>query len=108
MPGTIGTFVTWLGTSGAASAAATAAATAAVGAVATKAMAKKPVTAPTAIIPTPDKPQEQKAIDQSVLLKRNATAAAGALSGNASTLLTGSGGVSPATLNLGSTSLLGQ
>jgi hypothetical protein len=103
MPATGGAFVTWLGSSGVATAAATAATTAVVGAVANKAMTKKPVTPTTAVIPTPDKPQ-----DQSVLMKRNATAAAGALSGNASTLLTGSGGVNPATLNLGSTSLLGQ
>lgn len=104
MPGTGGALATWLGSSGVAAAAATAA----VGALATKALTKKPDTPAVPVAATPDKPQEKQAVDQSVLLKRNATAAAGALSGNASTLLTGSGGVSPGNLNLGSTSLLGQ
>lgn len=55
-----------------------------------------------------DKPQEKQEVDRSTILKRNATAAQGALAGNASTLLSGTGGVSSNALNLGSSSLLGQ
>ncbi len=104
MPTTAGLVGTWLGTSGVAAAAATAV----VGAYASKALAKAPESpkAPTPITQT--KLQEKQAVNRSKLLERNASAAAGALSGNSSTLLTGSGGISPQSLSLGSSTLLGE
>lgn len=55
-----------------------------------------------------DKPQAKQEVDRSAIEKRNGVAAMGALAGNGSTLLTGSGGVSSGSLNLGSSTLLGQ
>lgn len=89
----------------------TAVGTAAVGAAASKALAPKP---PKAEMPAPltaaDKPQAAKEADMSQIAKKNALAASatGALSGNNSTLLTGSQGVSSGALNLGQNTLLGS
>jgi len=83
--------------------------TAGIGAVTSAALAPG---APKIDAPKPlgeaDKPQAKQEVDRSTILKRNATAAQGALAGNASTLLSGTGGVSAGSLNLGSSSLLGQ
>lgn len=82
--------------------------TAVAGAAATAALSKTPkVDAPKPLTQA-DKPQAKQEVDRSALLKRNATAAMGALAGNSSTLLSGTGGVSPGSLNLGSNSLLGN
>lgn len=57
-----------------------------------------------------DKPptvQAEKAADRNQILEKNSIAAMGALSGNSSTLLTGSQGVTGG-LNLGGSTLLGQ
>lgn len=107
MPTTAGAAFTWLGSSGVAAAAATAVA----GAYASKALAPKPQeqkVSPLTLADKPAKPQE--AIDPQAAAKKNALAASatGALSGNSGTWLTGSNGVSPANLSLGSTSLLGE
>lgn len=88
---------------------ATAAATAIAGAVVSKALAPKQQEqkAPAA----PDAPPKTQATqDPMAIAKKNAFAAsaAGSLSGNNSTLLTGSTGVNPANLNLGQSTLLGQ
>jgi hypothetical protein len=58
-----------------------------------------------------DKPpgvQAEKQVDRNLMLNKNTIASAGALAGNSSTLLTGSQGVNPGSLNLGSSTLLGQ
>lgn len=107
MPTTAGAAFTWLGSSGVAAAAATAVA----GAVASKALAPKQVAQKVDPLSLVDKPQKtQEAIDPQTLAKKNALAASatGALSGNSGTWLSGSNGVSPANLSLGSTSLLGE
>lgn len=83
--------------------------TAGVGAVASKVLAPKaPKASTTPAMTQAQRPQEKQQVDQTEILKRNATAATGALSGNASTLLTGSGGVDSGSLNLGTSTLLGQ
>ena len=68
--------------------------------------------APKIDVPKPlgqaDKPQAKQEVDRNAILKRNGNASMGALSGNASTLLSGTGGVASSVLNLGSSSLLGQ
>jgi len=84
--------------------------TAGIGAVASAALAPK---APKPQGPAPltqaDKPPAQlKAPDQAAMLEKNSIAAMGALAGNSSTLLTGSSGVAPGSLNLGASTLLGQ
>ena len=95
-------------TAGAVGTAATIAGTAVAGAAASSALAKTPqVDAPKPLTQA-DKPQAAQAVDRAELLKRNAAAASSALSGNASTLLSGSSGISPGSLNLGSNSLLGK
>lgn len=91
----------------------TAATTAAVGAVVSAALAPKPEkqSQPVTPISSADKPpQSTRAPDLSDIAKKNALAASasGALSGNSSTLLTGSQGISPSSLNLGQSKLLGQ
>jgi hypothetical protein len=91
------------------SAVGTAAATAVVGAAASQALAPKPQkqAAPTA----PDAPPKAQATqDPMAIAKKNALAAsaAGSMSGNNSTLLTGSQGINPANLNLGQSVLLGE
>jgi len=94
------------------SAAGTAAATAVVGAVVSQALAPKQKDKPQQQqqITQADKPQEVKQVDQSALQKKNALAmaAGGSLSGNSGTLLTGSSGVNSNSLNLGTSTLLGQ
>lgn len=93
------------------SAAATAATTAVVGAVVSKALAPKPQQQAVKPVTDADKPpQAEKAADLNSIAKKNALAAAagGQLAGNSSTLLTGSTGVDPGSLNLGTSSLLGQ
>jgi len=87
---------------------------AAIGAAVTAATAPKPQKAetPTAINPG-DKPpgvQAEKAVDRSALLNRNAAAAGadGAFAGQGSTLLTGARGINSSSLNLGTSTLLGQ
>lgn len=108
MPTTAGAIGTWLGSSGVAAAAATAA----VGALATSALTKKPEQQAQTVAPltAADKPQQVQAPDVSQIKNKNAmaAAAAGALGGNNSTLLSGSQGVAGTSLNLGSTTLLGQ
>lgn len=107
MPTTGAAVVGWLGTSGVAAAAATAA----VGALATKALAPKPQDQAKPPLPlgSADKPQDVQAPERSNLKQQNAlaAAAAGSLSGNSSTLLTGSSGASGG-LNLGTNTLLGS
>jgi len=85
--------------------------TAGIGAVASKVLAPKAPKAPTvAPLTQADRPQEANTVDRAALLNKNASAAsaAGALSGNSSTLLTGSTGVATGGLNLGTSTLLGQ
>ena len=83
--------------------------TAAAGAAATSALTKAPkVDAPKPLTQADKPAQAAQAVDRNALLKRNATAAMGALAGNASTLLSGTSGVSPGSLNLGGNSLLGK
>ncbi len=106
MPTTGAGFATWLGSSGVAAAAATAA----VGAVVSKALAPKQAAQTVAPVTTADKPQAAQAVDPAALAKKNALAAsaAGALAGNSSTVLSGSQGIAPASLNLGTNTLLGS
>ncbi len=61
-------------------------------------------------VTTADKPQAAQAVDPAALAKKNALAAsaAGALAGNSSTVLSGSQGIAPASLNLGTNTLLGS
>jgi hypothetical protein len=135
MPTTIGAGVSWLGTAiggtgaaagagtaaaagagtaagaGLGTALATAAVTSAVGALASKALApKQQQQQQVKNLTNIDKPQEAKTVDYNALKDKNALAAAasGLLSGNSATLLTGSKGVSPGSLNLGTNSLLGS
>lgn len=90
----------------------TAVGTAAVGAAATQALTKQPKAEPQipAISQADKPPQQAKAPEISDIAKKNALAAsaAGALSGNNSTLLTGSQGIAANSLNLGQSKLLGQ
>ncbi|MGJ7508690.1 hypothetical protein [Variovorax sp. GT1P44] len=99
-------------TAAAASAAITAVGTAALGAAASKALAPKQPTSTTQVTPLTqaDKPQAAKDVDLNAIKNKNAmaAAAAGQLSGNNSTLLTGSSGVNSGSLNLGTSTLLGQ
>jgi hypothetical protein len=88
--------------------AASIAGTAVAGAAATSALAKTPKVETPKPLTQADKPQAKQEVDRSTILKRNATAAMGALSGNSSTLLSGTGGVSAGSLNLGGNSLLGS
>jgi hypothetical protein len=101
------------GTAATVSAVATGVLTAAAGAVVTSALApKQPKAEPQipAISQADKPPQAARAPDLSAIAKKNAltASAAGALSGNNSTLLTGSQGISPSSLNLGRSTLLGQ
>lgn len=99
------------GVAGLLSAAGTAAATAVAGALVSKALAPKPQQQQVKPLDSADKPpQAEKAPDINAIAKKNALAASasGALSGNSSTLLTGSQGVNPGSLNLGTSTLLGQ
>lgn len=108
MPTGLGAVGTWLGSSGVAAAAATAA----VGALASAALTKKPEQQQQTVAPVTaaDKPQQVQAPDVSQIKNKNAlaAAAAGQLAGNNSTLLTGSTGVAGSSLNLGTSTLLGQ
>jgi len=93
-----------------ASAIGTSIATAVAGAAVSKALAPKqqaqtaPIVAPTA------PPKAQEATSPVDIVKKNAALAAanGSLAGNSSTVLSGPQGVSPGSLNLGQSSLLGQ
>lgn len=89
---------------------ATAAITSAVGALASKALTPKQQQQQVKNLTNVDKPQEAKSVDYNAIKDKNALAAAasGMLSGNNATLLTGSQGVSPGSLNLGTNSLLGS
>lgn len=64
----------------------------------------------TPTIPTPEKPpQATKAPDRTAMLAANASAAMpGAMRGNSSTFLSGTGGIEMSTLNLGRNTLLGS
>jgi hypothetical protein len=93
------------------SAVGTAAATAVVGAVVSQALAPKAPKQEVKPVTSADAPPKaQAAQDPMEIAKKNALAASanGSLSGNNSTLLTGANGISPANLNLGQSSLLGQ
>lgn len=82
------------------------------GSVVSKALAPKQPSQGAQVAPLTqaDKPQAEKAPDRSQIENKNAmaAAAAGQLAGNNSTLLTGSQGINPGTLNLGSSTLLGN
>lgn len=91
-----------------ASAVATGVYAAGAGLAVSKALTPKPVKAAVAQLTQADKPQAAQQVDRSKIEQRNSVAAMGALSGNSSTLLTGSGGVASGSLNLGSSALLGQ
>jgi hypothetical protein len=69
----------------------------------------KPDAPAAAAVPAPEKPpQATKTPDRKAVGSANAAMAAGPMAGNASTFLTGSGGVDPGALNLGKNTLLGQ
>jgi len=125
MPTTIGAGASWLGSAiggtaaagagttaaaGLGTSLATAAVTAAVGALASKALMPKQEQQAIKPVSQAEKPQEAKAVDYNAIKDKNALAAAasGMLSGNGSTLLTGSSGVNPGSLNLGTNTLLGN
>lgn len=65
---------------------------------------------PAPTIATPEKPpQATKAPDRTAMLAANASAAMpGAMRGNSSTFLSGTGGIDMSTLNLGRNTLLGS
>jgi hypothetical protein len=89
----------------------TAVGTAAASAEVAKALQPKQQAQTVAPVTEADKPpQAEKAPDTADIARKNALAASatGALAGNSSTLLTGSAGVSPGSLNLGGSTLLGQ
>lgn len=109
MPTTGAGVAAWLGSSGVAAAAATAV----VGAIASSALTKKPAEQPQQPLSAnanAKPPTAQEATSPEDIAKKNALAASatGALSGNSATVLTGANGISPANLNLGRSSLLGQ
>jgi hypothetical protein len=110
MPTTGAAFTAWAG-SAAGTAVLTTAATTVVGALATKALTPKaPEQQPQTVTQADAPPKAQTAQDPVAIAKKNALAASatGSLSGNGSTLLTGANGISPANLNLGQSTLLGQ
>lgn len=107
MPTTAGAVGAWLGSSGVAAAAATAV----VGAAVSQAMAPKPPKQESQAVTAADAPPKAQAtVDPLNLAKKNALAASatGSLAGQNSTVLTGSQGINPANLSLGTSSLLGQ
>jgi hypothetical protein len=100
------------GAASAASAAVTAVGTAAAGALVSKALGPKPPEQAKQVQPLSqaEKPQAAKEVDATAIRNKNALAAAamGSLAGNNATLLTGSQGINPGGLNLGTNSLLGS
>lgn len=83
--------------------------TAIVGSLLSTAMAPKPPKMPEPVAPTPP-PQAQAAKapdEQARRAASSASAGGGAFAGPASTMLTGTGGVAPGSLNLGRNTLLG-
>jgi hypothetical protein len=110
MPETAGAAIAAFAGSGTAATVGTAIATSVAGALVSKALAPKQQAQTPAITQPNAPPKAQQAQDPVDIAKKNAAAAAatGQLSGNNSTVLSGPQGVSPGSLNLGQSSLLGQ